>query len=198
MAGIDKITAEILESGRQRAAELTDAANADAAKILAAAKAEIRENGAKNQERIREDDVKAGQRAKSQAGLARRQTLLAAKQGIVDEIIEKAYQKLASQSDEAYFAMIEKLLIKNIRKGSGEILFGKRDLARLPLGFPIKLGIIALAAGGELQIASKPAKIDNGFILRYGGIEENCSLKALFAAKQNELSDAVLAALGNQ
>ena len=197
MAGIDKITAEILESGRARASELTDAANVDAAKIMAAAEAEIRAAGARNQERIREDDAKAGQRAKSQAGLARRQTLLAAKQSIVDEMIEKAYQKLAGQSDEKYFAMIEKILLKNIRKGSGEILFGKKDLERLPLDFPIRMKIAALAAGGELRLSTKPAPIDNGFILRYGGIEENCSLRAIFASKQNELSDAVLAALGH-
>ena len=174
-----------------------DSANADAAKILAAAEAEIRESGAKNEQRIREDDVKAGQRANSQAGLARRQTLLAAKQGIVDEMIEKAYRELAGQADADYFAMIEKLLVKNIRKASGEILFGRKDLSRLPLDFPIRIRIIAKVAGGELKISGEPADIDDGFILRYGGIEENCSLRAIFASKQNELSDAVLASLGH-
>ena len=33
--------------------------------------------------------------------------------------------------------------------------------------------------------------IDNGFILAYGGIEENCTIRAMFHTKQDELSDVV-------
>ncbi len=33
--------------------------------------------------------------------------------------------------------------------------------------------------------------IDNGFILAYGGIEENCTIRAMFDAKRDELSDIV-------
>ena len=32
---------------------------------------------------------------------------------------------------------------------------------------------------------------DGGFLLVYGGIEENCTLKAVFSAKREELSDQV-------
>ena len=33
--------------------------------------------------------------------------------------------------------------------------------------------------------------MDGGFVLTYGGIEENCTIKALFDAKREELSDKV-------
>ena len=33
--------------------------------------------------------------------------------------------------------------------------------------------------------------IDNGFILTYGGIEENCTIRAMFDAKRDELADSV-------
>ena len=45
--------------------------------------------------------------------------------------------------------------------------------------------------GGSLTLSDDTADIDSGFILRYGGIEENCSLKALFADRQEELQDLV-------
>ena len=33
--------------------------------------------------------------------------------------------------------------------------------------------------------------IPNGFVLVYGGVEENCTLKAMFEAKRDELADKV-------
>ncbi len=38
---------------------------------------------------------------------------------------------------------------------------------------------------------SEARNIDNGFILAYGGIEENCSIEAMFAEKRDELRDQV-------
>ena len=34
-------------------------------------------------------------------------------------------------------------------------------------------------------------QIKNGFILVYGGVEENCTINAMFDAKKDELSDIV-------
>ena len=64
-------------------------------------------------------------------------------------------------------------------------------LARLPEGFAVKLQDIAVKHGGSLKVSDERADVENGFILRYGGIEENCSLRALFSAKQEELQDEV-------
>ena len=57
--------------------------------------------------------------------------------------------------------------------------------------FEKKINEAAEAKGGQLSICRKSAKIDNGFILVYGDIEENCSLKAIFDAKHDELTDLV-------
>lgn len=42
-----------------------------------------------------------------------------------------------------------------------------------------------------LEIGAGRDNIDNGFILAYGGIEENCTIRAMFDAKRDELSDIV-------
>lgn len=45
--------------------------------------------------------------------------------------------------------------------------------------------------GAALKISRQTRKIDGGFVLVYGGIEENCSFEALFDAKHDELQDKV-------
>ena len=45
--------------------------------------------------------------------------------------------------------------------------------------------------GGALEFSGEVRNIDGGFILVYGGIEENCSIDAVFAEKRDELLDQV-------
>lgn len=46
-------------------------------------------------------------------------------------------------------------------------------------------------ANGRLTLARQPARIDGGFILLYGDIEENCSFEALFSGAHEQLQDEV-------
>ena len=45
--------------------------------------------------------------------------------------------------------------------------------------------------GRQPELAKEPKELDGGFILVYGGVEENCSFKALISAKKDELADKV-------
>ena len=52
--------------------------------------------------------------------------------------------------------------------------------------------LAAKKKGGSLELTETvPDGMDGGFILTYGGIEENCTIKALFDARREELSDKV-------
>ena len=73
----------------------------------------------------------------------------------------------------------------------GEIFFSPADLAKLPEGFADRIEETAKGRGGSLKISKEGRNIENGFILAYGGIEENCTLRAMFDAKRDELSDKV-------
>ena len=148
-----------------------------------------------------------GQRIQSQIGMRQRQTLLRAKQDMIAEVLEEAYQKLLKAPDASYFTMILNLAEKNIQSGKGEILFNAKDLKRLPADLQEKLAALAKAKGGQLTISKEAADIDGGFILRYrpddvkedpdlpdstyGAVEQNCSLSSLIAEKKDELSDLV-------
>ncbi len=53
----------------------------------------------------------------------------------------------------------------------------------------MKKGLTRRFRRGRLSVSSQPREIDGGCVLVYGGVEENLSLSALFAAQQEELRD---------
>lgn len=132
-----------------------------------------------------------GKRILSQIDMRKRQAILAGKQEIIADIIGKAQEKLQQLDDAPWQDMIMKLLQKAVRAGDGEILFSESDRKRVSADFAGMISKAASSAGGTLKVSDETADIRDGFILRYGGIDENCSLKALFEEKQEQLQDVV-------
>ena len=58
-------------------------------------------------------------------------------------------------------------------------------------GFENVIEQTAQKKGGHLVVSKEPKDMDGGFVLVYGGIEENCTIRAMFHTKQDELSDVV-------
>ncbi|MGN0362835.1 MAG: V-type ATP synthase subunit E [Bilifractor sp.] len=191
MAGIDTITEQILQEARDKASVMLRQAQDEADTIRR--KAEEDAEGIRAQAEQKASNAAAAYAARVEAEAERntRQALLGEKQAVIRDIIRKAYEKLSTRERDTYFLMLETLLQKNVRAQAGEILFGQKDLDRLPEDLPDRIGRIAKEAGGSLHISSEAADIENGFILRYGGIDENCSLQALFHAREETLQDAV-------
>ena len=195
MAGVDNIVKEILQEAQSKADALVNEAKANAEEILKEAAAADEKMAQDCEQEARRTVSDLAERAKSQSSLQKRQSLLQAKQDIIDEVIQKAYDKLSTQDGNAYFAMAEKLIQKAVRPGKGEICFNEADLKRIPADFEERIRKIAAGCGSELSISEVPAKIRSGFILSYGGIEENCSLDAIFSEKRESLRDLVNATL---
>ncbi len=195
MAGLDHIIQQILDDANAQAKQKTDAAKKEAAEIEAAAKAEGQALSKEISQRASNDEKTASERAKSSADMQKRQATLVAKQEAINDVIEAAYQKVIGYDDDAYFALIEKMLEKYAQPKDGEIYLSEKDRGRMPAGFPQKISQIASGKGGSLTLASESKQLDGGFVLVYGGIEENCSIRSVFSAKQDELVDAVNAVL---
>ncbi|MEE8836450.1 MAG: V-type ATP synthase subunit E family protein [Eubacteriales bacterium] len=195
MAGVDNIIKEILQDADNQTKEILGEAQKKADEIRAAAQAEAEKTETDMAAKAEKDAASHADRIQSQIGMKKKQAILAARQEVIREVIDRAYAKLDAQDDDAYFAMIEKLAKTSVQPEEGEILFSQRDLDRLPKDFEKKLSDIAAEHGGKLTLSDTPAPVDNGFILRYGGVDENCSLKAIFSAKQEELQDEVHKAL---
>lgn len=192
MTGLEKIIGQIDKESADGAAKIIEAANQEAEKILETAKAQANSECA----RIAKDSERAAAdllaRAKSAADLQRRKTILFEKQRLISEMIQKAKASFDTMGDEEYFGIIIKMVQKFALAGKGEILFSERDLARLPEDFEAMVNSAAKDKGGVLTVSKETRKIDGGFVLVYGGVEENCSFTALFDSEHESLQDKVL------
>ena len=191
MAGLDKIKEQILSEANTTAQAKIDAANAEAASILDAAKAESAAAVREILDKAKAQQQTISDRAKSSVEMQERQLMLAAKQEIIGEVLEAAENKVLALGDKEYFDLLEKFIAKYAVNKDGEIYFSKKDLERLPADFEGRANAAAAGNGGSLKLASEAKNLKGGFILVYGGIEENCSIEAIFRDRKDELSDIV-------
>ena len=191
MTGLDKITSQIQEEAEASAKERLDAANKEAGQILADARAACEVMEQEAAEKAAAEKANQEGRAHSAAEQKRKTALLQTKQEIIAEVIGKAYETLKNEDTKSYFLTMEKLLNAYALAESGEIYFSEADLARMPADFEQKIKAAAEAKGGKLVLKKGPKAIPDGFVLVYGGVEENCTLKALFDGKRDQLQDKV-------
>lgn len=191
MNGLDKIIAQILDDAKQESLAIKEKAEQEAEEIRKAAGEKVK--------KLEEEQAKAAiqleksyeERLRSSADLKKRQTILAKKQEIIGLMLESAHKELLEKPDEDYFAWMEQLLFRYVTDRTGEIYVSKKDLERMPDDFPAKIQKAAAQKNGSLKLMDEPKDIDGGFVLVYGGIEENCSAGALFESQRDELADKV-------
>lgn len=191
MRGIEKIAAQIIGEAEEKKAAIEEEIQHKIDELNAKTDEEIKAE----LERINDDTLREEGTLEELAGLAaqqkRRQAALSAKQEVIGEIINEAYERLLNLEDEKYFAVIKKMLEDNVLSEKGEIIFSARDRQRMPKGFEDVIKNVAFEKGGELVMSDEIRSIDGGFVLVYGGIEENCTFKAMLEASREELHDMV-------
>ena len=188
MTGLDRIIENIASQSQAEADRIIAQAEAEAKRINDEAyeKAEI--DCKKIVSSARSEAALMGKISTSGAKTESRKRLLAAQRKIEQEVIDKALSRLRQLPDDEYFGVIKKLCVKYAR-GNGELLLSKADKKRLPSDFTASLNRELSKKGASLTVAEDCAKIDGGFILRYGGIEENCSFSALAEEKRDDILD---------
>ena len=191
MAGLDKMKSQSLSEAKATADEKTAKANAEAEEIISQAKAEAEKRQSSISQKSAAEVANYKERIVSSTDLRHRTKILGAKQELIASVLDKAYETVTNLNDKEYFELILKLLGKYALPQEGEIFFSAADLKRMPTGFEQDAQQSAKANGGSLKVSRQGKNIENGFVLVYGGIEENCTLRAIFDAKRDELSDKV-------
>ena len=201
MAGLDKIKSQILDEAKVTADAKIEDAKAQAEQM----KLKAQEEGARQADTILKkseaDTASQKERVKSAIDLQRRTRLLEAKQEMIAEIIEKAYEKVINLAPDDYYQMLLSILEAYILPQEGEIYFSVKDLENMPVGFGKEIEEIAkkydidinllndiigeYEYSGILDTGKIKEKIDKPLI------EENCTIRAMFDAKRDELSDIV-------
>ena len=125
---------------------------------------------------------------KAKAESITRTKYLEVKNAVVNDVIAAAFEAVENMDDEAYFDLLYKLCVKNIEKGECDLYLNVRDLKRLPADFEDKINS-AVYETGAVHIAKQPKPIENGFVLVYGDMEVNCTLRAVFDSSMDALKD---------
>jgi len=191
MAGIEAITNDILQEARDKASKMIEEAKAAAAKVEEEARSAGEQVTAQAQQKAKQEAEAYARRIESQIAMRRKQAVLKEKQDVIADVIAQAKDAMGQLSDDAYFETVLALVAEHAHAQDGEAAFSAADLKRMPKDFAAKLQEAAKKAGGTLTLSDEPAQIEDGFILRYGGIEENCSVRALFEEKKEQLQDLV-------
>lgn len=165
--------------------------------ILADAKNEASAQVERISEKASDEVENYAQRITSSNDMQRKQAILRAKQEVIASVLEKAYEDVLQLDTEAYFEMMKKMLKEYVLSEDGIICFSAKDLERMPAGFEAEIQKIAEEKGGTITLSKDAKEMVGGFVLIYGGIEENCTIQALFDAKRDDLSDKVHGALFN-
>ncbi len=185
MTGLEKIIEHIRQDSDVAAGKIISDTQKEIDETLAKAKKECDELEKKLSEKTQADMALAKSRGQSAAALAKRKKLLSARQEIITETLEGARKSLLELPDGEYFDMLAKMLDKYALDKPGKIVLTKKDRDRIPAGFKAALD------SRKLALSDRDAKIDGGFLLEYGDIEENCSFEALFEAEKEELQDTI-------
>lgn len=182
MTGLEKIIQQIENDSNASVSQVIGEAQSLAANVLSDAKAVINDKKALHQKEM--DALKATvlERAKSSAELESRKIILSKKLSLISKAIDEAMEKLSSLPTQDYFELLLKLTEKYASDDKAEMQLSQKDLQRLPSDFTSKLP-------KNINLSETVAKIDNGFLLIFDGIDINCSFSALFNDKTEELQD---------
>jgi V/A-type H+-transporting ATPase subunit E len=112
---------------------------------------------------------------------------LAARVDLLNEVFEKARQKINALPEEAYLDLMSRLIMKAAQTGDEEVLVGAQE-TRLNQKC-IKQINQKLGPGfkGNLRLSDEKADIDGGFILRRGKVRINASTGVLIDQMRQDL-----------
>lgn len=188
MTGLEKITEKIIEQSKQNCDEIFLQANIKVKDMISSARAEAAERAEEIVSKAKKEADRRNATAKGMAESITRNRYLEIRNAILNDIISAAYEEIEKFSDEEYFDMLFKLLVKNVQPGECTMQLGGYDLGRLPEDFQDKINAEVYETSAVL-ISKKAADIENGFILDYGEIQVNCTLKAVFDEEMDSLKD---------
>ena len=189
MTGLQKIIDGILEEADASVAEISQKAQEEAARIADEAKRGAEQYLKEQEVAARSEAEKYEKQIVSACEAKTRTVLLTEKQKVLSETLRTAYDALCNMPTEEYTQYVETLISAHLREGDCTMYMAKRDLERLPQAFFDRVTQNAAKNGCRLTLSKEPKAMDGGCLLSYGGIEENCSFGALFAAKESDLLD---------
>lgn len=195
MTGLEKIINTIDSDNAVRCEQIIASAQKKAESIKNEAKLEAETKANEIIGSAKEKCDKTADIQESRNAQIQNQVLLNTKINLINSVISAASQKLDNLTDNEYFDFLIKLIKKYAGEGKCDFLANAKDNARMPESFRSQAVAAAAEKGAELTFSNENSDIKNGFILRYGLIEINCSFDSVIDENREELKEKVNAIL---
>lgn len=190
MAGLEKIIERIEQTSNSDCEAILAKANADAKKLVDEAVKKAEEKTALILQKADEQCALINEKAASSSDFSAKKIILTAKNEYLAKVISDALDEMNNMSDEKYLNAVKSLVKKYAESGEGVVCFNKKNLARIPDGFEKELNAV-VSENSSIKISSEPNDIDEGFLLCYNDIEQNCTFKALVEESLDDIRDAL-------
>ena len=188
MNGIDTILRRLDTDAKAEADAVLKKARQEAADITARYQAQAAQEAARLAARNEKAAEEREERLVSAAQMEGRKTILAAKQTVMEQVYDKALEKLLSLPRTQYIEVLAALLAQASPEGRGEAIFSAAD--RETAG-QAAVDAAHAKTGGHLMISAEPAPIRGGFLLRQGSVEVNCAFETLVRLQKTETAGLV-------
>ncbi len=188
MSGLDKITGMITEEANVECQKILKDASDEIKNIIASARKEANKVSREIVDKAKKEAELITATAKGNAEAISRNRYLEIRNAILNDVISAAYEEIEKLSDEEYFDLIKKLLVKYIQPGECTMFMNGYDLGRLPEDFQLQINSEVFEKSA-VYVSKQAVDIENGFILSYGQVEINCTFKAIFDENMDNLKD---------
>lgn len=197
MKGTEKIIAHIRADGDAEAKKIIDAASKQAEEKRAESfKAALSEYEKLMQTGNAEcEDILSGSRRIAE--MEAKKSVLSVKQEMISAAFDAAREEIVNMPRDKYTQFLARMAAEAAVSGMEEIVLNARDKAEVGKAVCKAANELLSAKGtpGKLTVSEDTADISGGVIVRFGGIETNCSIDALIRQRRSGLSTEVAAAL---
>ncbi|CDB44429.1 aTP synthase subunit E [Firmicutes bacterium CAG:240] len=197
MKGTEKIIAHIRADGDAEAKKIIDAASKQAEEKRAESfKAALSEYEKLMQAGNAEcEDILSGSRRIAE--MEAKKSVLSVKQEMISAAFDAAREEIVNMPRDKYTQFLARMAAEAAVSGMEEIVLNARDKAEVGKAVCKAANELLSAKGtpGKLTVSEETADISGGVIVRFGGIETNCSIDALIRQRRSGLSTEVAAAL---
>lgn len=197
MKGTEKIIAHIRADGDAEAKKIIDAASKQAEEKRAESfKAALSEYEKLMQAGNAEcEDILSGSRRIAE--MEAKKSVLSVKQEMISAAFDAAREEIVNMPRDKYTQFLARMAAEAAASGMEEIVLNARDKAEVGKSVCKAANELLSAKGtpGKLTVSEDTADISGGVIVRFGGIETNCSIDALIRQRCSGLSTEVAAAM---
>lgn len=197
MKGTEKIIAHIRADGDAEAKKIIDAASKQAEEKRAESfKAALSEYEKLMQAGNAEcEDILSGSRRIAE--MEAKKSVLSVKQEMISAAFDAAREEIVNMPRDKYTQFLARMAAEAAARGMEEIVLNARDKAEVGKSVCKAANELLSAKGtpGKLTVSEDTADISGGVIVRFGGIETNCSIDALIRQRRSGLSTEVAAAM---